>query len=551
MNNSWIRYFDRTYQQIKSRILTDLAVIVPEITDHTESNPWVKMLSIFSAIIEMLGYYVDNAAREAHLATCRLYWTAVKIARYFDYRVHAVVPASADITFVLNNPAPSIVTIPAGTIITTSAGFPFFVTQANATIAVGEETVTVAAIQYEDIVGMFLGTTTGIPDEVIILPADLADSSATVYVNGIIWTGQFTLGYSIPSDQHYVQTVTENGEPCLIFGDDVNGAIPAAGANIDIDYRSTMGAEGNVPALAINTIVTPVTVPSGFTLRCENRERASGGQGIETLDQLKSRIPKSLRTLRRCVTEKDYTDVTEMYSGVAKAGVKFECGKLVEIYVYPVGGGIASGALLTAVNTWLDDKKMITTKLFIQAAGEIHLELVVDINVLANYPNLTTAQAVKDALVAFMAAGKQKVKGQVQLSDLYQVIEETTGVANSNISLMRPVPYARPLTPTVNTLNWTRVLKVGSTSTMRWSITMVSGTQYDLIQNGSYVGTFTIGVLVNSFAEIDFTVLAGTYSVGDSFEFWTYPYYGTLTLVEPSVPISLSSDITVNATGGI
>lgn len=34
---------------------------VPEITDHTESNLFVKIISIWAALVELLHYYIDNA----------------------------------------------------------------------------------------------------------------------------------------------------------------------------------------------------------------------------------------------------------------------------------------------------------------------------------------------------------------------------------------------------------------------------------------------------------------------------------------------------------
>lgn len=80
MQNNWISYFDRTYQQIKLAILTRVATLVPEMTDLNESNIFIKMSSIWAGLIEMLGYYVDNAARECHLQACRLYQSGIRIA---------------------------------------------------------------------------------------------------------------------------------------------------------------------------------------------------------------------------------------------------------------------------------------------------------------------------------------------------------------------------------------------------------------------------------------------------------------------------------------
>lgn len=63
LENPWIGYTDRTFQQIKDNVLTKFQNLVPEITDHTESNTWVKGISIWAGVTEMLGYYIDNRAR--------------------------------------------------------------------------------------------------------------------------------------------------------------------------------------------------------------------------------------------------------------------------------------------------------------------------------------------------------------------------------------------------------------------------------------------------------------------------------------------------------
>jgi len=56
LTQSWVKYIDRSYQQIKQNTITNMQAKVPEITDHTEGNIFVKMISIWSGISEMLGY---------------------------------------------------------------------------------------------------------------------------------------------------------------------------------------------------------------------------------------------------------------------------------------------------------------------------------------------------------------------------------------------------------------------------------------------------------------------------------------------------------------
>jgi hypothetical protein len=118
LQNTWLRYFDRSYQQIKEQALTVMQFRVAEITDHTDSNPFVKALSIWSAIAEMMGYYIDNSAREAHLDSCRLYKSGISHARRADYRVKGKLAGVITAEFTLEAPKAEAFTIPAGTLIT-------------------------------------------------------------------------------------------------------------------------------------------------------------------------------------------------------------------------------------------------------------------------------------------------------------------------------------------------------------------------------------------------------------------------------------------------
>jgi pantothenate kinase type III len=78
---------------------------------------------------------------------------------------------------------------------------------------------------------------------------------------------------------------------------------------------------------------------------------------------------------------------------------------------------------------------------------------------------------------------------------------------------------------------------------------MTSATTFDVFKDNSYIGGFTTGMLIVQ-PEIQFTV-TGTYSVNDQWSFYTYPSYGTVVLNEPSIPVSVGTDIIINAIGGL
>lgn len=96
-NNPWLTPYQRSFDSIKAKLKTSLNKNVPEITDFSEGNIFIIIISIFSAIAEVLHYYIDNMARETFFYTARRYSSLYKHAKLVDYHIKAASPASTDI----------------------------------------------------------------------------------------------------------------------------------------------------------------------------------------------------------------------------------------------------------------------------------------------------------------------------------------------------------------------------------------------------------------------------------------------------------------------
>lgn len=114
------------------------------------------------------------------------------------------------------------------------------------------------------------------------------------------WSERPTLAFSGPAERHYV---LERVRGRLMFGDDVHGRVPPAGAdNIRARrYRSGGGTIGNVGAGAIEQVLAGVVAQ-----RVSNPRAAEGGAESETVEAVSARGPHTVRHRRQAISLDDY-----------------------------------------------------------------------------------------------------------------------------------------------------------------------------------------------------------------------------------------------------
>jgi uncharacterized phage protein gp47/JayE len=551
--NPWISYFDRTFDQIRDSILLKFPSALPEITDLSETDPWVKSVSVWSGIAEMLGYYIDNAAREFYLSVAQEYSSAIKIAKLFDYRVRGPIPSSVVLRFSSNIAATGDIVIPIGTVVKTSTD-DIFTTIAAGTILTGETFVDIPAKQWEAFTGIALGNSNGAADQEFELEENVADGSVTVTVNAANYSGQDTFAYSVSSSQHFIAGLQEDTKMRILFGDGINGKIPPSGHAVTAGYYITLGSAGNIGAGKITTIVSSISTPGSEVLSVNNQLAATGGTDFESLSKLAKRIPLSIRTRYRAVTPQDFIDVTELFAGVEKAGVRFDCDvdRFVNIFVVPEGGGPASQVLLDAVDDYIERRKIITTQQLVRGTGIVELKIQWNVYAVPGYSNTAVKNAVEQALITFGQPQNQSISGNAIVGDIYEVIEDVEGVLNSEQVLLVALPAARNLTTPANSLNWSKNILIGSTIIQRWLIRFITVSSYELFRGDDFVGTFSVDTLV-SLVELTFTV-NGNHVSGNEYEFYTYPYNQSVRLsssAEPSIVSVSLPNLTINVTGGV
>lgn len=556
VKNPWVTYVNRSYLSIKNTLLRRLGKSNPEITDHSESNILVIILSMFAGVAETLNYYIDNMAREAFISTSRKFSSVVKHTQLIDYRIKAANPASANI--VVNfapgeNPLkeeksidiilPVGFIIPINTRFYTNNGIEFFSIKAI-TVTENSKAVVVPVEQKEIITAQNLGTTTGNIDQLFQLPNNYVHNSVFITIDGDPWERVETLGLSGPTDKHYVVDIGVDQNAYIRFGDNVNGAVPAGGGLVVADFYVTLGEGGNVDAYTITNTdfdfagVHPnMIIPSVY-----NPLSATAGFGFETIERIRRSAPLSLRTLDRAVTRQDYKDIAKLAPGVDLADIFYNCGKYIRIYISPIGGGIAQEPLLLSTKDYIDQRKMVTTFTQVLPAGESYIHLNLIVTAKFRRDPVSTYNDVIEALIEKYRYESSDINRKIRLSDIIALVDNLEKVDYLILKTIHLKPYIRPMGSYPELLHSIEILP-GSNTINRWEV-QFDGTLMRFLKNGVHQGNTPLGVpWVDPTTTINITILPNGYSLGQSWEFTTYPVDKDIEVDDFSVPILLEENI--------
>jgi len=552
LKNQWVGYLNRSYQQIKSSLLIRLGETVPEVTDHSESNILVVIISMFSGVTEQLNYYIDNMAREAFISTARRFSSLVKLTRLIDYRIKAAVPASVDLLLTL--PDPLVFVVPGATSFTIPAGTEFTATNGIVFITYTDFVVTKGGInklplvQKTPINNTYLGTTTGSIDQVYVLPDGYAHNSLLLKLDGVIWERKETLGRSNPLDKHYIVEMSENKKAFIKFGDNINGAIPLGNQDISGDYYTTRGKEGNINANTLTTFnfnfATYITA-GGITVT--NELDAAGGTDYENIERIRRSAPLSLRTLDRAVTKQDFIDIGKLSPGVDKVGLSYNCGEKVRIYISPNGGGIAQTALLESTHEYIKERRVLNIRHLILATGQSYIFIKVTVTAKFRRDAIKTKDDIISTLLTSYSYDNSDINKPIRASDIIALIDNLEKVDYLSLDKLYLIPYFRAIGHNIE-LNKTFETLSNSVTINHWQVKYM-GTEFKLFKDYMYVSDITIdGTYIDPESNFRITIGPGNYVNGNEWEFTTYPFNNNIETDDFTVPVTTLAnlDITVN-----
>lgn len=507
ITNKWLNPYQRSYQQIKAKLVESLMGLKdPQgqklITDYSEGNILIIILSLFAAIAEVLHYYVDNMARETFLPTARRYDSVVKHGALVDYHARAAIAATVDVILsrsITGNSIGAKLTIPQGTLFTDSNGNSWLSAR-DVTWYSNVTTCKVPIIQHERYTASALNNMV-IPtgDRVILNLGTLPNGkyyeqgSMSLQIGGETWVLVDTFAKSKPTDKHFMVSVDESLSPYIMFGDGTFGKKPAAGAKItNVVFYLTNGTQGNVKSNTITSV--PSVISSSITdATVSNAYDAGGGSNYENFTMLKEHIPLSVKTLGVAITKEDFESLAMLVDGVNKAKADYECGRKLTVYISPDGGAVASSELINRVYNLLSQRAPMTTWLKVKSAGKVQIILEMDVTGKKSYKTAEIQTQILTALYNAYSPEQAQIGGSVRVSDIYALIDNLSTVDYLHLTKF----YIKPWPTTIygnKELNLGQFKLNKAKGSMTYYITFNSSTTFTVrsVSNG-YVTTGSVG----------------------------------------------------------
>lgn len=458
ITNPWLTPLQRGYQSIKDKLINSLLELknvngTPLISDVSEGNILVLIISLFSGIAETLHYYIDANAREFFVPTARKYSSLVKSAKLVDYHPKAATAATVDLILTrskefLNRP------------LTISKGLewvPGWYVIKDYQWSQGVSSITISLInhtyleitQWEGVI--FNPTVNSNYSFTLSKPSEgyYEEGTMVLEIDGERWSLVETLAFSKPNDRHFIASVDEEGSVVVTFGDGIFGHQPNPSSVLT--YAAcyiTQGADGNVPSGYFTTAPSNITSIIN-NISVNNPYPASGGTNLENIDTLREHIGLSVKTLGVAITKQDFIDLAKQVPGVNQAYLEYICGRKLKVYIVPWNGIVATKALCDRVYQYLFQHSPMSTWLMVSSIGytPIHIDMVV-----TGHKSCTATEIRNQIITALTdkySVDNSTIRSSVRISDIYALIDNLSTVDYLTINKF----YIEPWPTTISGIN--------------------------------------------------------------------------------------------------
>ena len=521
-----LSYTKRDLELVDAEVNRFITSFIPVIKNTGKANAGRLFLRIFEALIDKLNYSQDMAYRQAVLRTVTERQAAIDIAELVRYVPSGCSSATVDLKFTaLTGVAPvEGISIPQYQIVLTgSAPIKQFLVLESAVIPAGQSFVyPVKAVEGSRVVNQVISASTrGVPGEEIRMPvAKTPRDYLEVKVDGIPFTIKDDLKDSQPVDNHCMLRDDADRVTTLVFGDGSYGTKLSPGSSVTATYISSSGEAGNTAAGFINKVAGSLSALASVS----NPDQASGGFDGDEVEDIVRKAPLFASAARgaslgdvnfyRAGKDLDFETLAQklvpsVFAAKAAEGV----GPVVNLYIMPAGGGVASSSILEDVESKLTPHLIHGARVNAKPLSSAHINISMDVSLLSSRTNKALARRkIFEAISAFNLDGSENPNGALYfrnitigrgfaISDVDAIVE---GIDNSSlvdfinytIFTRYPSPVAANIDTLVNFIG--EIEPLPGCSYDDWTVTATGTGTFILFKNGLFDSEGSIGVTHNS-----------------------------------------------------
>jgi hypothetical protein len=257
-----------------------------------------------------------------------------------------------------------------------------------------------------------------------------AQNTLELRVNGVLWSEVPSLYGLDARSQSYVTRIQDDSAAVAIFGDGVSGArLPTGQENVRATYRTGIGLAGEVDAGSLTLMRAR---PLGIR-EVTNPTAASGAAEPETLDEARANAPKTVLTLDRIVSLRDFESFARAFAGVSKAqatAIWQGEANLVHVTIASVSGSPIEASsslyvnLVNAIGAAYDPRH----RFMVADYEPIYFHLDASVLVDSRYVKEEVIAYVKSTLLSAFAFERQQLGQPVTAASVVSIIQGVAGV---------------------------------------------------------------------------------------------------------------------------
>jgi hypothetical protein len=413
------------------------------------SRNWAELVAYVG---DQLMFYMDTQANQSYLRSATIPSFIIDIANQLGYEVPTQQASSGKVQLTFIGPAQ------VGQFYPVFAGNIQFITT-RAVIATQAGSLEVDAIQGAIFNESF--TADGIQNEPFtLLETDIiVDTtnpnpelrSPIVTVNGTTYNVVTTLIDSAPNSTDVIRKELPDGRTKLIFGDGILGRRIVENESVNIVYRTQGGTQGNIEAGEIAALGAVIQNLASVT----NATPFSGGVDRLTLQQIKDRVPLSLKTVAGAVSLPDFSDILIAHFPqvlTAKAALNFiQSGIDIDIFVLPNSESVTNitdnRVLFNTLTDFIERRKVVGTQFLIKDANPIDMSVSIEAYLNSDASRSSVEADIREQVTALFdlqtgggdgsGVGFQEL---VRISDLFDVLRGISGLSRFEIKKHTIIP---------------------------------------------------------------------------------------------------------------